>query len=129
MLTHALSQPCPSSAFSLLMALSLQMCFRGALLTASRSPRFLGSLPSPKARPAPPHLAGAAHTEPVSECCVCAGARGARLGHSAPSACGRSNSPEAETLYRASSSLSPETQTHRQANFGVSVYCKGFVVW
>lgn len=71
MLTHALSQPCPSSAFSLLMALSLQMCFRGALLTASRSPRFLGSLPSPKARPAPPHLAGAAHTEPASECCVC----------------------------------------------------------
>lgn len=102
---------------------------RGAPSKPPRSLRFLGSLPSPKAQPACPHLGGAAHTGSVSECCVCAGACGAWRGHSALYASDRRNSPEAETLYTASSSLSPETQTHRQANFGVSVYRKGSVVW
>lgn len=99
MLTRPLSQPRPSSAFSLLMALSLQMCFRGALLPQSLPQPPVPRRPSqPQSSAGTPTPGGAAHTESASGCRVRAGACGAGLGHSAPRACGRRDSPEADTF-------------------------------
>ena len=109
---------CPSSALSSWLSFSPNVLQKGPTSKPTPSLRFPDSLPSPKSQPAPPHLGGAVTQESVRVCRVCAGARGGQ----APRACGHRNSPEAETLYRASASLSPETQTHHQANFGVLLW-------
>lgn len=70
-LTHPWAQPCPSSAFSLLMALSLQMCFRGAL-----PPLLPAASGSSAAFPAPklsqhPHTAEVQLTQNTGAGAVC----------------------------------------------------------
>lgn len=101
------------------MALSLQMCFRGAppqnLHPASDSQPSQSK--SSASTPTPWRCSHRRISVSMSLCVQ--GHVGARPGHSTPRACGHRNSPESETLYRASASLSPETQTHHEANFGV----------
>lgn len=92
------------------MALSIQKgASEGPPPPTSSNLRFPGSLSSPKAQPAPPHLGGAAHTRPSENAsCVCRGVWRPGLGTlpNVPSATGQ---PRCRDPYRAPASLCPET--------------------
>lgn len=105
---------------SLVMALSLQKgASEGPPPPTSPSLRFPGSLPSPKAQPAPPHLGVQLTQDAVRAHRACAGACGGQAWVFCPLCLRPRDSPDAETLSRAPASLCPETNPpSRQPTLG-----------
>lgn len=105
---------------SLVMALSLQKgASEGPPPPTSPSLRFPGSLPSPKAQPAPPHLGVQLTQDAVRTHRACAGVCGGQAWVFCPLCLRPRDSPDAETLSRAPASLCPETNPpSRQPTLG-----------
>jgi len=109
------------------------MCFIGAPASDPSPPASdsQAAFPAPNlGQPAPPHLGGGAHTR-ISESVLrmCRGIWGPGLGISAPCAHGHRMAQKQRPFSERLPHFPLKHKPTHQADFGVSVYCKGFLLF